>query len=464
MMSKKEIIVLLSVFSLVACGKSQVEAVSGESGKQSGAGILSVMENPGMESATLTDGTLGPLSDYDLKDDALIKESGLPFLDKGGVEKSFSTFKHRKNGTAKVRSEKQGEISYSLHSNLVFRAIRQLPPRAAILDVTAFKLRLSGVVVHAKKDQKPEEGQVLCLLDGKVCAGSRPESNQASKEGESGTNPKFWSDAMVYPGDFLKSSWLSEISSSEDGVVYSAREELEIDLMEVFHLARGTSAVDFLFKHSEAYSMEESGFRKFRFALGDRVLADGGELILEFETNAKAVPEGYEKRVPRLKHGARDMVNFESKERQRRVIRNIRGRAESEYIRILGRNDLKDGSAAKLSSKLAEFEQKIESVRVVALASGKDTLELAEELKQDLVKAGFSASKVIVVEKVEEGAGNTVGINVKFVSQIEESAAERNKIMEELLGTEPSSDESAETKQEVSSEFEDIQGSAASVP
>jgi hypothetical protein len=115
-----------------------------------------------------------------------------------------------------------------------------------------------------------------------------------------------------------------------------------------------------------------------------------------------------------------------------------------------------------LGSKLAEFEQKIESVRVVALASGKDTLELAEELKQDLVKAGFSASKVIVVEKVEEGAGNTVGINVKFVSQIEESAAERNKIMEELLGPEPSSDESAETKQEVSSEFEDIQGSAAS--
>jgi hypothetical protein len=144
------------------------------------------------------------------------------------------------------------------------------------------------------------------------------------------------------------------------------------------------------------------------------------------------------------------------------VIRNIRGREESEYIRILGRNDLKDGSAAKLGSKLAEFEQKIESVRVVALASGKDTLELAEELKQDLVKAGFSASKVIVVEKVEEGAGNAVGISVKFVSRIEENAAERNKIMEELLGPEPSSDESAETKQEVSSEFEDIQGSAAS--
>jgi hypothetical protein len=460
MMSRKEIIVLMSVFSLVACGKSQVEAVSGESGKPSGAGILSVMESPGMESATLTDGTLGPLSDYDLKDDALIKESGLPFLDKGGVEKSFSTFKHRKNGTAKVRSEKQGEISYSVHSNLVFRAIRQLPPRTAILDVTAFKLRLSRVVVHAKKDQKPEEGQVLCLLDGRVCAGSRPESNQASKEGESGTNPKFWSDAMVYPGDFFKSSRLSEISSSEDGVVYSAGKELEIDLMEVFHLARGASAVDFLFKHSEAYSLEESGFRKFRFALGDRVLADGGELILEFETNAKAVPEGYEKRVPRLKHGARDMVNFESKER--RVIRNIRGRAESEYIRILGPNDLKDGSAAKLSSKLAEFEQKIESVRVVALASGKDTLELAEELKQDLVKAGFSASKVIVVEKVEEGAGNAVGISVKFVPLIEESATERNKIMEELLGPAPSADESAEPKPEVSSEFEDIQGSAAS--
>jgi hypothetical protein len=450
MMAKKGPGYLLLIVALAACGKPQLAALQGESGGN-GLKTLSLEDRSGLESAVVTDGSLGPLSDFDLKVDPVLAESGLPFLDEAGPEKSFSTFRNPRNGNRKVKLKDNAPLSFVLHSNLVFRSIRQLPPKAAIQAVKSFKLKLNGFRVSAPEGVKPELGQSLCILDGKICVGETPE---LSKDGGSGGNPKFWVGATVHGVDFMGSSGLKEVSKTDDGVALYSSESgvLEIDLLRTLNLS-GNAAIEFLFKHSETYSHAEAGFRKFRFSLGDRVLADGGELILDLEINAGAVPEGYEKRLAAPLHGASDMVNFDSK-RKKRIMKGAKGTLQGEYLQILDQDKIASGEVSKLSSKLSLHRAEIESIRLVSLSADKASEEMAQSVKSDLLKSGWSEQSVVLVSKIEEGALPSVGIAVNFVASVEKDAASRMKIMDELRKEDSEKEELRED--EVSNENEDI--------
>jgi hypothetical protein len=450
MMAQRGFVSLLLMVVLAACGKPQLAALQGESG-EAGIKTLSLEDQSELESAVVTDGTLGPLSDFDLKVDPLLAEAGLPFLDEAGPEKSFSTFRKPRNGNRKVKLKDKAPLAYATHSNLVFRSIRQLPPKAAIQSVKSFKLKLNGFRVFAQDGVKPERGQSLCILDGKICVGETPEM---SKDGGSGGNPKFWVGATVHGVDFLGSSSLKEISKTEDGGALFSSDSggVEIDLLRSLNLSE-KAAIEFLFKNSDSYSNVDAGFRKFRFSLGDRILADGGELILDLEVNAAAVPEGYEKRLPAPMHGASDMVNLEAK-RKKRIMKDLKKAPEGECLLILDQADIASSKISRLSSKLSLHRAEIESIRVVSLSAEKASEEMAQTVKSELLKSGFTEQSIVMVTKIEEGAAPSVGIAVKFVAAIEKDSASRAKIMEDLRKEDSANEESR--SDEVSNENADL--------
>ncbi|MBU6153540.1 MAG: hypothetical protein KGP28_04485 [Bdellovibrionales bacterium] len=444
MMSNKGLLLLISMIVLSACGGSQVNAVTGSSGNAP----LNQLDRSELESSSVTDGSLAPLSDYDLRMDPVILEYGLPFLHDAEFENSFSTLRHPRNGTKKVRINQQ-VTHYAVHSNLVFRSIRQLPPKAAILGVRALKLRISGFLLYSKDNPKPDQGQSLCLLDGRVCVGESPETG--SDVALAG-NPKFWKGAEVYPADFLNSKKLKEVSQTDDGgkILSAESGDFEIDLLQAFKLSE-KSAVEFIFKHSEAYSSPESGFRKFRFSIGDRIHANGGELILDLVKDQSTIPAGYEKRLPAPVHGASDTVIFEAK-KKRRVLSNAKS-IEEDLPLILLEEDLGTDVISKLSAKLLGFRDQIEQIRVISLGAGSPSIELAQKVKSELLKAGLIENALVILSKGEEGIEDSVGISVKFRPEIESDQKEREKILEELHNVKSGGNES---NSELSKKNEDL--------
>ncbi len=436
MMTEKGFVLLLAIIGLTACGRSQVTALQGEAGSGSSK-IMNLDGQSEQESAAITDGSLGPLSDYDLKIDTVLVESGLPFLDEAGPEKSFSTFRHSNAGNRKAKIDDKSRVSYSPHSNLVFRAIQQLPPSNSILSVKSLKLRLNGVRMFVEEGVKPESGQSICILDGKVCIGETP---QMSKDRGSGGNSKFWVGATVHRSDFLKISEWKEVAKADGGSIYSNDSgEIEVDLLQSLSLNEKT-AIEFIFAHSDTYSAIESGYRKFRFSMGDRILADGGELILELDVNSVLVPKDYEKRLPAPAHGASDMINYESK-RKKAILKKGEKSLQGEFLWILNQEEIESGRVSELNAKLTPKRDQIEEIRLVSLGGEKPSEDLAGIAKSELLKAGWSENVIHQVTKIEGGAGPLVGVLVKFVAAIEKNPAERKKLLDEILKEEVKTNE-----------------------
>ena len=384
-----------------------------------------IQDQPDLELTSLADGTLGPLSDYDLKVDPVLSEVGLPFLEKEGFEKSFSTFSHPEQ----------------VQKNLVFRALLQIPPQASIRSVKTLKLKLKGVKVSATQPDSIFEGQSLCLLDSKICLGSKPE---LAKEGESGGNPKFWMDATVYPEGLPLKTEFKEISAGEAGSkVYStASGEWEFDLMELLHLS-GKSAIGFLVKQSNDYSAPEAGFRKFRFSIGNRISAEGGELLVEYDLDQNSIPKDYSKRLPSPIHGASDIVNVDAK-RSPRGLRDLKGVRSDEFAWIFDQKQLIESEAeealspqgqakiVEMSRRLSAHRSEVEQIDLVSLSHNEHSLKVAASIKSALVQSGWSEKIIVVYSKVDKTERQAIGVGVKLQAAIESDPSAKKSILDDL--------------------------------
>jgi hypothetical protein len=262
--------------------------------------------------AALLDGRLSVPSDLDILDlGENLSEKKFPFSQGQGVneasssdglERPYITFKDSEMNTG---------------SNLLFRAIHQIPPKASIRKVKKFQLTLSGLNRYQSGDERGEllEGQVLCFLSGKTCFGTKPKT---------GISQDFWKGAKILPGDWLKASdFKSEEPLDGGGKLISSPGEQVVDFLRLLkgdpaiHAGATESAdtaaadtaaiVEFIYRHSEAYSEEENGYRKFRFVVGDRLYLSSGKLELDFETGS-ALPADFAQRPGLPKKGALDQV------------------------------------------------------------------------------------------------------------------------------------------------------------
>jgi|GEM_PF-5419159 len=447
---------VLMTMVLSACGNSQLTATPGSSASGSSSQFR-VAQGELPESAVVTDGALGPLSDYDLRVDPLIRESGLPFLSEVGFEKSFSTFKTpavRARGKVKLKDGK--ELDFGRGTNLVFRAIHQVPPAEAIRGVKVFKLKLNGVRIHAKSLEQLFDGQSVCFLDGKFCFGEKP-TLAASSEG-SGGNPKFWSGHTLVsiPESNFSSFTEAEVesgsgTSTSDGKLFtSGSAGLEIDFLALLN-GSSKAAVEFILKHSSDYSDAKAGYRKFRFSLGDRILADSGELILEWDLDSSKIPEDFGKRLAAPVHGASDMLLLAARTKDK-PLRNAKGGLDSRFLRVFDELELTGGSAgskpaeglsdpakeeiAGLGKKLEAKRDLIERIRLVGLNLKADQEDWIEWVKQELTAQGLSETQIQMRSTDDEGGSPAVGIEIEFKEQIEKDASARKKAFEELAPAE----------------------------
>jgi hypothetical protein len=285
---------LTSICTLAACGagsdlpKAQMGAGGGYQ-KQSELELKRIPRN-----AVSLDGQLSLPSDQDVAE--LSVPAKLPMLLPEDSDRNYITFSDS--------DENRG-------SNLIFRAIQQIPPKDAIRKVKKFELRLSGVnlfIPSSFLSTEITQGQILCFLDGGACVGSRGGLHLSSI---------FQEPARQLEGDWLSASDFTrdgkstETALEDRNKLLSAPGEVVVDFLK--HLKGeatqgGRATVDFIYAHSEEYSEAENGFRKFRFAMSGRVHASSGKLVLEFETDPAQLPSQFNARPAIPKKGASDQV------------------------------------------------------------------------------------------------------------------------------------------------------------
>jgi hypothetical protein len=242
------------------------------------------------ENAALPEGHLSVLSDADIQEAK--GEGKLPF----------------------ATTHKPGWITLdggtmNTGANLVFRAIRQVPPKEAITKVTKFRLKLSGLNVYepAGFEGVFSDNQILCFLDGKACIGAVSQSEPQSRE--SHEKVAFLKSARILSEDWLTSTrFLPPTDLGEGAKLHSASGEQVVDFLGILNDQNAAQIVDFILAHSEPYSEEAHGYRKFRFVAGDRVFFSSGSLELEFETDSSRIPTNFSNSPPTPLKGGSDQV------------------------------------------------------------------------------------------------------------------------------------------------------------
>lgn len=284
----------LLALCLSACGSGNdgPKAIMGQGGvyrEQTDAELKRIPLN-----AALLDGSFSVLSDLDIKESTGASE--LPFPRDKVTEVSSSPAQDRNYITF-------SDSELNLGTNLVFRAIRQVPPKESILKVKKFQLKLSGLNLYKPAGLKDDllHGQILCFLDGKACVAASAAGDATEKEG-------FLKRATSLSGEWLNAAVLrGEIDIAGGAKLVSASGVVVVDFLKILK-GNDAAIVDFIYQHSQEYSEQESGHRKFRFAVGDRVYLSSGSLELEFETDPNKLPADFWKRPAIPKHGVSDQV------------------------------------------------------------------------------------------------------------------------------------------------------------
>ena len=283
--------ILVFILALInfSCGNAEHFARQGVSGNPLRAKARK--PNPA-KSAPGLNGVLQSFSSYDQSDPALA--DGFPFMASATSDPEASI---------KI-TEGKGALGYIKNANLVVRALKQIPPRDSIQALKSFRLRLKGTRLYSASNAVPAvQNLVLCLLDGKACIGSKPESGQASTVQQSvqqsvqssvQPNTVFWENAKIESASLFRAEEFKVVGAVESGGVLGASisDEVVIDLMALYHLS-STGAVDFIFEHSVEFTTSKAGYRKFRLALGNRIYFDSGLLEIEFDVNSKLLPKNF---------------------------------------------------------------------------------------------------------------------------------------------------------------------------
>jgi hypothetical protein len=307
-MKKNWIGLLCAVLALSACGKSlRVTQKPAAGTPNSGANTGQNIKQDGPNGAPV-DQALGAISTADAKD-PLIK---LPF--KSGEE----GVPFRTMGSPTGRA--QDGIGYARSTNVLFRAILNVPKEESVKAITSFTLKLSDLTRVVKDGSAATglSGQMLCMAETKVCSGEAPKAPevklesevQPENEGEGSEVPELnpsedpkpvvIKDATLESGVTFASDLFSKIEmaeslkiseTSKDSILVlkknaDGKREVELDMLKLFNISNTPKdVIKWINDNSQEYA--EGGYRKIRFVLGDQVYAAAGTLVLAFEANGK---------------------------------------------------------------------------------------------------------------------------------------------------------------------------------
>ncbi len=481
-MRSKAILGLVSFVMISACGKNMQLTVQPQAAKANAAKAAKAAQNTlnktnqSAGSAALNDGKLTALSEFDLKN---VKD-GYPFTDAGDNSvRTLGSPSHflNKDGT------QQGIIK---NSNLVFRAIKQVPPLEAIDEVETLELRFKGVRLNLNTDQSEVSlaKQVICVLDTKQCAGD-PASDTA--EEKANLNMNFWKSQGVVSTpekpfedisgfkveyslpDGSKTFVYSPNSANAtqaNGAIANAKvaapvttgnEELVINLKEVFGLKDKEAVKQWVMNNSTAYA--DGSYRKFQFVIGNNFYAQEGELRITFMTDAKKMPKDFAVQIGALTNGPSDLAKdpsessaIEIKEKSTEAsdgMSSTQASISNEVTQSI-KSELFESNAGKMTvqgeTKLKEIAARIKAAEssvakiIVTGMGGADTLpgDRAMTVKGLLAMNGLNA--LLIEESQAPGTDNSVSIKVILGNkagslQTEAQLAQAAKELTESLNT-----------------------------
>ena len=201
---------------------------------------------------------------------------------------------------------KKPDAGYIKNSNELFRSVFHLSKPDTIRSIPVFKLKLTGLRRYRVKSPASDlSGQVLCILDTKICSGEKPLSPEYN---ESNLNPAFWDGAKIVTPVFSKTK-LDDLLNTDaiiktDAIngatvaTTSANDSLGLkqgdaiyDMRELFGLQDLTTSelIQWILDNSTEFA--EPGFRKFRFVIGNNTYAESGEIQIQEIMNTDVDPD-----------------------------------------------------------------------------------------------------------------------------------------------------------------------------
>ena len=339
-MNSRYLLGLMSIVMLTACGKSMQLTTKAHNIVAQDKTLANKLALTGPN----IDGQLLPLSQFD---SAKLK-TNLPFLD---ASDQINMVRTVGSPAFQIDGETTDGAGFVQSSNVVFRAIMQVPPKAeSIASVDQFKLVLHGVRLYVASGQKLEDviaNQLLCMLDFKTCAGGKIDLSDKN------INKAYLADAnqinqasLALASQFTLVSTLSDgsavyeatpaaaapaiavvtppTSSSGTGTGASAPKipttdpgttslpttttpmvaasttvnalvagDLEIDLQSVFGL-KAEEVDQWVIAHSTVFD-STGNYRKFQFVMGNNMYFSSGKLDYEFtvSTDKSKVPANW---------------------------------------------------------------------------------------------------------------------------------------------------------------------------
>ncbi len=255
--------------------------------------------------ADKVDGQITPISAYDARDGAFV----LPFLN----IQDGDAFYHLP-GSPQFTTTDDAKLGYVKHSNVVFRAVVQVPPAEKIVEVTTFKLHVKGLRRYQEAGNKANDlsNQVLCIIDTELCSGQKPTND------DSNLSKEFWAStgAVMASDSFSKIKMDSVLFTDTDGATVvtmaaddNASQKTEAgegwyDMRELFGLQKLSNAelIKWIYANSTEYG--NPGYRKFRFVIGNNLYIEGGDLVLQVVTNG--VDPSLAEKVEDPAHGKAD--------------------------------------------------------------------------------------------------------------------------------------------------------------
>ena len=255
--------------------------------------------------ADKVDGQITPISAFDARDGAFV----LPFLNL----QDGDAFYHLP-GSPQFTTTDDAKLGYVKHSNVVFRAVVQVPPAEKIVEVTTFKLHVKGLRRYQETGNKANDlsNQVLCIIDTELCSGQKPTND------DSNLSKEFWAStgAVMTSDSFSKIKMDDVLFTDTDGATVvtmpaddTASTKTEAgegwyDMRELFGLQKLSNAelIKWIYANSTEYG--NPGYRKFRFVIGNNLYIEGGDLVLQVVTNG--VDPSLAEKVEDPAHGKAD--------------------------------------------------------------------------------------------------------------------------------------------------------------
>ena len=263
-------------FGVVACGKPLHLALK-KTAQNKANTQLKYQAASADTSLSVANGQIQPFSIYDVNELQTLDDA-LPFQAGSDAESPYVNFENPTHTFA----ENGQTFGFVENSSVVFRALSPVPETSKITDIDQFELHLKGLYRFHEKGQEDKtlSSQVLCLMDGQVCSGELPGTNDDKKI----VNPKFSASAIT--SDVFSETDVSLFYNNVDtGFLSLPPNEVVLDLKKAFNLSGKTKEEIQSWIESHSTEYDQNGNRKFRFIMGNQVYFQSGNLVLTFKTD-----------------------------------------------------------------------------------------------------------------------------------------------------------------------------------